>query len=562
MHRPVAPIALSLTASVVLTACGGGGADGGGGPPPPPALTSYLGTTNAFAAWANASNGDVSFAPIGSYAGKRQSLRGTIDYLTGENLGQAAGVEVYKGADGQIHALDLTVAGTPQPQTLSSESAATVDDTCTYSGTAVAGANYDYVGVYFTADLVNPVNSTYVYRLPGPDGVCGTADDVIHAVKTGMSATSAPITATGMPLATVRTAQGGIAGFVIKSGASLVEVDSNFANPIVLGTYAAPIGVAAALPTGTTQGYPTGQLYVVDGNIVYVNYAQPSVSAPLYAIPRWTPTTPIAIYAASPTTLYFAVNNLTTGGVPASAAIYAMPSDGSAPPTLVDTEAGHVLSVAYPVAGNSLLFGVATPTYQVRALSGDTGTVSTVVATASTGGTFTATAASVYWTAWTVSYDSTTATDTHSATQSGISALDGSVIAAPLANSSFASGGEQVPWPQDTVTTATPYQTVFRIQGLHPVTVMNAKTGETFVWDGVSGGTVVALDTTSNQPGATIGIVPNTTATSLTGSFRSSTHAGFLQATTPASTQGPATLDLFLLNSRQANTLTPVTSNL
>ena len=95
-----------------------------------------------------------------------------------------------------------------------------------------------------------------------------------------------------MPVATVRTAQGGISGFVVKNGASLELVDGNFENPVVLGTFAAPIGVAVALSVGTTQGYPSGQLYVVDGNIVYVDYAGHTVSASLFAIPNWTPRTP------------------------------------------------------------------------------------------------------------------------------------------------------------------------------------------------------------------------------------------------------------------------------
>jgi hypothetical protein len=239
--------------------------------------------------------------------------------MTGASLSQPAGIEIYKYNDGHIYALDLTSPGAPAAQQLSSESAATIDDTCTLSGTAVAGANYDYVGVYFTADLQTTTNSSYFYRLPGPDGVCNTADDIIHMVKSGMTAATAPIVASGMPVATVRTAMGGISGFVVKSGADLMLVDSNFANPIILGTFAAPIGVAVALPTGTTQGYPTGQLYVVDGNIVHVDYVAHAVSAPLYTIPNWSATSAGSLFAASPTTLYFSINTPAAGSTPASA---------------------------------------------------------------------------------------------------------------------------------------------------------------------------------------------------------------------------------------------------
>lgn len=291
MHKFVAASVLGTTIAGI-SACGGGGNGGYNGPPPPPMLDSYLGTTGVFVAWADDVSATFSAATVGSYAGKKQSLRGTIDFITGQALGQPAGVEIYKGSDGFIHELDLTSTSAPVAQQVSSENAATINDACTLSGTAVAGANYDYVGVYFTADLVTPTNSSYIYRLPGPDGVCNTADDVIHMVKTGMSPTDAPIVATGMPVATVRTAQGGISGFVVKSGASLVLVDGNFENPVVLGTFAASIGVAVALPVGTTQGYPSGQLYVVDGNIVYVDYVGHTVSSSLSPFLTGLPPTP------------------------------------------------------------------------------------------------------------------------------------------------------------------------------------------------------------------------------------------------------------------------------
>ena len=199
MSRNSIQIAVSTALTLCLAACGGGGGfddygggGGGGGSGPPRRSSSYLGTTGVFVAWADPSSGEFQFAPSNSYAGKKQSLRGTVDFMTGASLGQPAGVEIYKGGDGHIYALDLTSTSQPLPQQVSSEMAATIDDTCSLSGVAVTGANYDYVGVYFTADLQNPTNSSYIYRLPGPDGNCDTGDDVFHMVKTGMSATSAP----------------------------------------------------------------------------------------------------------------------------------------------------------------------------------------------------------------------------------------------------------------------------------------------------------------------------------------------------------------------------------
>lgn len=571
MPRLCAPLTLATLTATCLSACGGSGSDdfvgnggdgGGGGGPPPPALVSYIGTTGVFAAWADDASGTYSAASTNNYAGKKQSLRGTVDFLTGQNLGQPAGVEVYKGSDGHIYALDLTSTNAPVPQRLSSEFAATIDDTCTLSGTTVQGANYDYEGVYFTADLQVPTNSSYIYRLPGPDGVCNTADDVIHMVKTGMSPGASPITVSAMPVATVRTAQGGIAGFVIKSGSSLVLVDSNFANPAVLGSFAAPIDVAVALPVGTTQGYPTGQLYVVDGNIVYVDYIAHSVSAPLFSISDWSPTAAGALFAASPDTLYFSINTPPSGSAPAFTTIYAMPANGSAAPTVVDTEPGRVVLLDFPIQGSSLLWGVVNKTYSIRALPVGGTSATTLVASTQNAGTFIATASTVYYETWTASTDSSTLTVTRSGTASGIVGMDGTVIQAPLASSTFVSGGEQAPWPNDTTTTNTPYETVFQVRGLSTVTVMNPETGYRYVEDSVSGGTLLAIDTASNQVVATVGTLPGSTATALTGNIRWSSHSGFLEAINPLSTGNPTTRDLYVLNSRSSNTLTRVTGNL
>jgi hypothetical protein len=553
-------------AAVILTACGGsdGGspANNGGGNTPPP-LISYVGTTGVFAAWVDPTSGLYGALSSTSYAGKKQILRGTVDFLSGTDVGQAAGVEVFKGSDGAIHALELTTSSSVAPQQLSSESAATVDDTCTLSGTAVANANYDYVGVYFTADLQTPTNSSYVYRLPGPDGVCNTADDVFHMVKTGMSATDAPIVATAMPLATVRTATGGISGFVVKDGASLDLVDGNFANPVALGSFAAPIGVAEALPLGTTQGYPSGELFVIDGSIYFVDFVAHSVSAALYTIPNWSPTARGALYAAAPSSLYLAVNTPRAGSVAASTSIYAMPADGSAAPVQIDSEPGFIENVVYPVAGSNLIWGVTSNgVYSIKTLPSAGGPIATLVTTTEPNGTFIATASTVYYDFYSQTYDSSNNVQTRFGTTSGIVGIDGTVIQAPLANSTFVSGGEQLPWPADAITTVTPYVTLFQVQGLAPVTVTNASTGEQYVFDGVGGGTLLAIDAATNQAGVTVGTLPASTATALSGTFRSDTHTGFLEASNPLSTENPATRDLYLLNSQSAGTLTLITNTL
>ena len=563
MRRITSWIALGAATTTFLAGCGGGyhdgyGDGGGGGDE----LISFVGTTGVFAAWADSETGDFAVASTGSYAGKRQSLHGTIDFFTGHDLMQPAGVEIWKTSDGHIRALDLTSYGEPQSQQVSSETAATVDDTCSLSGTQVAGANTDYAGVYFAPDLQNPVNSAYFYRLPGADGTCNTADDVVHLVRTGMSPTDAPITVSAMPVATVHSASGGIAGFVIKSGAQLVQVDNNFANPVVLGTFARPVGVAVALPVGSTQGYPASQLFLVDGSVVSVDYASPSTSAPLFTIPGWTPTANGASFAASPSALYVAVNTAAGGGTPESASISMIPADGSTPASLVATEAAHIDGLAFPLGGTDLVWGEAAPTYTVRAIAQSGGSPFTVASSSVNGGTFTATATAVYYTTWASVTDATAKTVTRTSTSSGITGLDGSVIQAPLANSTFASGGEDQPWPDDTTTTATPLETVLQVQGLTRVTATNPTTGYAWTVDGVSGGTIVAIPVATNQPGATIGTLSTSNAMWLTGTFRDAGHTGFIEGSNEASTNDPATRVLYLLNTRQPQTLSRLTPNL
>jgi hypothetical protein len=558
MRQLLSVLALGLLL-INISGCGGGG---GGGSIASAVPMSFVGATGVFVAWADPTTATYSAAPMGSFAGKRQVLRGTVDFMTGANLAQPAGLEIYIGSDGHIYGLDLTSTTAPAAQQLSSESMATTDDSCTLSGTAVAGANYDYVGVYFAADLQTTTNSSYFYRLPGPDGICNTADDVIHMVKSGMTASTAAIVASGMPVATVRTAQGGISGFVVKNGADLDLVDSNFANPMVLGTFAAPIGVAVALPVGTTQGYPTGQLYVVDGHIVFVNYAAHTVSASLYAIPGWSPSNAKALFAAAPSTLYFAINTAAAGSQAAAATIYAMPVDGSAAPAVVDAEAGRVMTLEFPIDGANLIFGLVNPNYTIRTLPIAGGPATTLASSTENSGTFIATATTVYYETWMATTDSTTLTVTHSGTESGIVGINGTVVQPPLANSTFVDGGEQQPWPADTTTTATPLETVFEVTGLSLVTVSNPSTGYKYVEDGVSGGTLIAIDTSSNQAGAMIGTIPVSTAVTLSGTFRGSDHIGFLDAANALSTADPMTRDLYLLNSQTANSLVRVTDNL
>jgi hypothetical protein len=209
-----------------------------------------------------------------------------------------------------------------------------------------------------------------------------------------MASTDAPITVSAMPIATVRSATGSITGFVIKSGNQLVKVDNAFANPVALGSFASTIGVAKALPEGTTQGYPTARLFLVDGSIVRVDFAAATTSAPLFTIPGWTPTDDGALFAASPTALYVAVDTPAAGATPETASVYMIPSDGSSVATAIATEAAHIASLAFPVGGTNVVWGETAPAYTIRAMAQSGGSPFTVVTSSANGGMFTATATS------------------------------------------------------------------------------------------------------------------------------------------------------------------------
>jgi hypothetical protein len=221
-----------------------------------------------------------------------------------------------------------------------------------------------------------------------------------------------------------------------------------------------------------------------------------------------------------------------------------------------------VTNLVFPVQGANLVLGVLNQTYSIREWAVADGSTTTLMSSTQNSGNFVATASAVYYDTWATVNNATALTVTHTGTQSGIVGMDGTVIQAPLGNSTFVIGGEQRPWPDDTVTTNTPYITLFQVRGLSPVTVTNTSTGYQYTEDGVSGGSLVAISAATNQMIATVGTLPVSTAVTLTGTFRASSDTGFLEAANPVSTEDPATRDLYLLNSQSANSLTRTTNHL
>jgi hypothetical protein len=501
--------------------------------------------------------GTVYLGTAGAYAGARTFISGTEVAGSPVPTNQAGYSQIYKAADGHIYRLDLSITGSPTPRQVSSESNATVDDPCSLNGaTASLGTDVNYLAVQFYNDFANPENSVYFYRLPGPDGSCNTSDDVVYMVKLGMAATDAPILAR-LPSDVVHDPNtGAILGFIVNEGTALTKYDANFQNRVVLETPATPIAVAYAL-TGTQFKAPGGRLFVLDGDIVYVNVGTASVSTSLFTIPNWNPSKRIPT-AASPTTAYFSVDtsDRTQTPVTVTSALYSIPADGSAVPTQLATESGLMQEIASPVGGAAVAYAVVPPGgfYTIRSVSSSSGqapTVVTAVTTTGNTGSFVATAASIYYTASSASApDSMTRIIANTTT--GIVGMDGTVIQQPVTNSRFVAQQRDV--------NGSGWLNVVRARNLAPVTLVSAANGLTYTEDGISGATLEVVDTSTNSVSLTLGTLPQGTIMTGTGTLTGS--AGYIDGLNINSTLNPTTRELLYINTSTANSLNKLTSNL
>ena len=557
----LAPVA-GVVACLALVSCGGGGTGGGdysGGnpsPPPPPTVQYVAPADSSFVAAVNPTSPTPYLAPAGSYAGTRLLTTGTIVSGSPVLANQAGYSEIYKGSDGHIYRLDLSITGTPTARQVSSESNATTDDSCSLSGaTASLGTDVNYVAEQAYNDFANPENSAYFYRLPGPDGSCNTSDDVVYMVKLGMSPTTAPILAR-LPAAVVHDPNtGAITGYVVNEGTALTLYDSNFQNRVVLEVPLAPSTVAYAL--GTAQFTATGRLLVLDGNIVYVNYGTQSVSPTLFTLPNWTPSKRFPT-AASQTTLYFSVDtsDRTKTPVTLTSALYSMPRDGSAAPTQLATQSGIIQEIASPAGGSTIAYSVVPPKgfftiCAVTSSGGQAPSVVSAVTTAGNAGSFVATAGYIYYTVMNISAPDSM-TRVYANTSTGIVGMDGSVIEQPVASSRFVA--------QQSDANGSGWLNVVRARNLTPVTLVSSADGISYTEDGISGATLELVNTSSNSVSLTLGTLPAGTIMSGIGTLTGS--AGYIDGLNVNSTLDPATRELLYVDTSTANSLQALTSNL
>jgi len=559
--------ASSLIACIALAGCGGGdssgfidnGGGGGGGGPPPPTTTQFVAPSDiSFVDAIDPSNPVLHFSPtLGTYAGKRLFTTGTV--VPGQPMlsNQAGFAQIYKDSGGHLYRLNLSVTGSPTATQVSSEANATIDDLCSLNGANVSlGTDANYLAVQFYNDFANPENSVYFYRLPGPDGVCNTSDDVVYMVKLGMGSTDAPVLAR-MPIAVVHDpASGAIKGYVVNEGSALTLYDANFQSRTVLETPASPITTAYALAnSGFTA---TGGLFVVDGNIVHIDYVADSVSASLFTVPNWTPTTRFT-NSASLTTLYFAVDtsDRTQTPVTLTSSLYSMPLDGSAVAGLLASESGIINGVTFPVGGTATVaYAVVPPggTYTIRAVTSAAGqapSVVTAVTTSGNSGSFVATTTDIYYTVSTFSAPNST-TRVFSNTVTGIVGMDGTVVESPFGNSRFVA--------EQRDTNGSGWLNVIRARNLTPVSLVSSTNGLTYTEDGISGATLEVVDTANNAVTLTLGTLPAGTVMQGTGTLIGT--SGYIDGFNVNSTLNPTTRELLYVDISTANSLATLTSNL
>jgi hypothetical protein len=544
--------------SLLLSACGGGGSADNPPPPPPPTAVQFIAPTdNVFVAAVDPNNPGTVFGPTqGTYAGARLLITATLKLGSPTTQNQVDYAQIYKANDGHLYRVNLLTTGDPMPEQVSSESHATTDDLCSLNGANTSlGTDVNYVAEQSYNDFANPENSVYFYRLPGPNGSCNTSQDIVYMAKLGMAPTDAPILAL-MPMAVLHDpTSGAITGFIVNEGTALTSYDQNFQNRSVLYTPATPISVAYSLASaGVGSTTNPGGLFVLDGSIVYIDYTRLTVSGSLFTVPNWNPAKRFAS-SANGSTVYFAVNTSNTAQTPVipTSALYSMPLDGSAAPTALATENGAIAQVTVAIYGTTVAWSIVPPggQYTIRTLAQGGAQPVTAFTAAGTSGSFVVTADDIYYTASTLAFPASH-TVVYSNTQTGIIAMDGTVIEPAVANSRFVA--------EERDNNGSDWTDIVRARNLTPVTLVDAANGNTYTEDGISGATLEVVDTSTNSVTLTLGTLPAGTIMQGNGTLIAS--AGYMDGINVNSTSDPGTRELIYFDTSKANSLALLTNNL
>lgn len=124
-------------------------------------------------------------------------------------------------------------------------------------------------------DTKDATQSGIIFRLPGPDGTCNSADDTFRMVRVGASATDAGL---DIPeyLTQINDASGAAVAHLVRRGTQVQRVDASFANPVNLFT----VGAATVVPIQRgTETFANGVFLYRDGiDIRAFNLSTPNVA--------------------------------------------------------------------------------------------------------------------------------------------------------------------------------------------------------------------------------------------------------------------------------------------
>ena len=137
-------------------------------------------------------------------------------------------------------------------------------------------------------------------------------------------------------------------------------------------------------------------------------------------------------------------------------------------------------------------------------------------------------------------------------TSTGIVAMDGTVIEAPVANSKFIA--------QQSDVNGSGWLNVVLAVNLTPVTLVSGTDGLTYTEDGISGATLEVVNTATNSVTLTLGALPSGTVMNGTGTLTGT--AGYIDGLNVNSTLDPTTRDLVYIDTSTANSLQALSSTL
>lgn len=343
MRACIRLLALSTVVAVlVLAGCGGGGGGGGspgaagpGGAPVgiTPSYLLYLGSIHGVDPLSPGSPITLETGNLASSDAFRRFVTGAFDAATVSLSNIHVHTVVYARDDGRLYRLATVRTGTvPVPEPLTNESAAQ----------GICGAES-------ADDYQNPLNSRYVYELPGVDADCATAaDNVWKMARLGMGGAEAPLPARKVVASGNSPTTGALAYWLVVDGGALRRCDPDM---IVCGASLAAVANTAKV----LDSFDRHLLLAIDGTVRTYDDEADVLSPILY--------TGVTDLAASDATHFYFLSGTTVQRVPA---------DGSAPAVQMHAAAENLATVW--VTTSRVLFSTTSALFTMDKTPGSTPT--------------------------------------------------------------------------------------------------------------------------------------------------------------------------------------------